>query len=159
MWVQDQTTSGVAEFPLGTDFYGRDILSRLLFGTRTAIVLALAAVSIAGLVGTLVGLVSGYLGGRIDTGIMYIVDTINALPGIMFMVIIVLIFRSMLIPSWSNGMLTLVIGFAAVGGSSGLYYPPAYPSDRQTVPEAAVIWGPRLYPHHLLPNVLPVIIV
>lgn len=47
MWVQDGSKPGRAEYPLGTDFYGRDILSRLIYGTRTAFLLALTAVPLA----------------------------------------------------------------------------------------------------------------
>ena len=66
MWVQDASTPGMAEYPLGTDRFGRDILSRLIYGTRTAFFLALTAVPLAALIGTLVGLIAGYAGGRLD---------------------------------------------------------------------------------------------
>ncbi len=97
-WVQNVPIPGDSDYPLGTDRYGRDILSRMIYGTRTAIFLALAAVSLAALIGTLVGLVAGYAGGRSDSFIMLFVDMLASLPGIMVMVIIVLIFRTRTLP-------------------------------------------------------------
>ena len=92
MWVHSGPNPGMAEFPLGTDRLGRDILSRLIFGTRTAIFLALIATPLAALIGTVVGLLSGYAGRRFDSVMMLFTDTIQSLPGIMFMVIVILIF-------------------------------------------------------------------
>ena len=114
MWVQGVSRPGVPEHPLGTDRYGQDILSRMIYGARTAFFLALTAVPLAALIGTLIGLIAGYAGGRLDAWIMLFTDMVNALPGIMFVVIIVLIFRSMLTPTWLHGLITLVIGFAAI---------------------------------------------
>ncbi|MEP6896063.1 MAG: hypothetical protein ABI986_10690, partial [Chloroflexota bacterium] len=76
--------------------------------------LALTAVPFAAFIGTLFGLVTGHVGGRIDAGITFFTDTISSLPGIMFTVIIVLIFRSMFSPTWLHGLFTLIIGFAAI---------------------------------------------
>jgi ABC-type dipeptide/oligopeptide/nickel transport system permease subunit len=114
MWVQDRSIPGSSEYPLGTDRYGRDILSRLIYGTRTAFLLALTAVPLAALIGTFFGLVAGQWGGWVDSWIMFFIDMVNSLPGIMFAVIIVLIIRSLLTPTWSHGLATLVIGFAAI---------------------------------------------
>jgi ABC-type dipeptide/oligopeptide/nickel transport system permease subunit len=163
MWVREPT-SGQAEFPLGTDRFGRDILSRLVYGTRTAIFLALAAVGLAALIGTTVGLVSGYAGGRLDAAIMYFIDTINSLPGIMFMVIVILILRSRLSPTWLHGLVTLVIGFAAVGWVSlaRLVRINVLQIKSQTFMEAARALGApsrTLLSRHLLPNVGHVIVV
>jgi len=164
MWVQDTSTSGMAEYPLGTDRFGRDILSRLIYGTRTAFFLALTAVPLAALIGTLVGLIAGYAGGRPDTLIMLFTDMINSLPGIMFLAIIVLIFRNMLSPSWFHGLITLVIGFAAVSWVSlaRLIRINVLQIKSQSFVEAAIAIGApprRIITQHLLPNVLHVILV
>lgn len=163
-WVQNTSNPGMAEFPLGTDRYGRDILSRLIYGTRTAFYLALAAVSLAALIGTLVGLVSGYAGGRLDALIMLFTDMINSLPGIMFLVIIVLIFRSLLSSSWINGLITLVVGFAAVAWVSltRLIRINVLRIKSQVFVDAAIALGAspwQIITHHLLPNVQHVIVV
>jgi ABC-type dipeptide/oligopeptide/nickel transport system permease subunit len=164
MWVQNASVPGVAEFPLGTDRYGRDILSRLIYGARTAFFLALTAVPLAALFGTLVGLIAGYAGGRLDAAIMLFSDMIQTLPSIMFMVMIVLIFRSIFPASWLQGLITLVIGFAAVNWVSlaRLIRVNVLLIKSQLFVEAAVSLGasPRqVIFHHLLPNVLHVITV
>ncbi len=163
-WVQTAAVHGVAEFPLGTDRYGRDILSRMIYGNRTALFLALAAVSLAALIGTLVGLVAGYAGGRADGAIMLVVDMISSLPGIMVMVIVVLIFRSRLSPTWFHGLITLVVGFAAVGWVSlaRLIRINLMQLKSGVFVEAAISIGAspwRVMTRHLLPNVLHVIVV
>jgi ABC-type dipeptide/oligopeptide/nickel transport system permease subunit len=164
MWIQNVPTPGRAEYPLGTDRYGRDVLSRQLYGTRTAMCLALSAVPLAALGGTLVGLVAGYAGGRLDSLIMLLTDMIQSLPGIMFLVIIVLIFRNMLAPTWLNGLITLVAGFVAVSWASlaRLIRISVMQLKSQLFVEAAVGLGAspwRIIARHLMPNVLHVILV
>ncbi len=164
MWVQDAQSLGTPEFPLGTDRYGRDIASRLIYGARTAMALALTAVPLAALIGTLVGLVAGYAGGKVDSFIMLLTDMIQSLPGIMFVVIIILILRNMLHPTWLEGLLTLVVGFAAVSwvGLARLVRVSVLQLKSQLFMEAAVSIGVpprRLVTRHLLPNVLHVILV
>jgi peptide/nickel transport system permease protein len=75
---------GSAEFLLGTDHLGRDVLSRLIFGARVSMVVGFTAVMFAGTVGTGLGIVSGYLGGWVDQVIMRITDTWLALPALTF---------------------------------------------------------------------------
>jgi peptide/nickel transport system permease protein len=69
---------------LGTDHVGRDVLSRLIFGARVSMVVGITAVLVAGGIGTLLGIVSGYLGGWADQVVMRITDTWLALPALTF---------------------------------------------------------------------------
>ncbi len=69
---------------LGTDHVGRDVLSRLMYGARVSMIVGLAAVLFAGVLGTFLGIVSGYLGGWVDQVIMRLTDTWLALPGLTF---------------------------------------------------------------------------
>jgi len=75
---------GSMEYLLGTDHVGRDVLSRLIFGARVSVIVGLAAVFVAGAIGTLLGIVSGYLGGWVDQVIMRLTDTWLALPALTF---------------------------------------------------------------------------
>jgi ABC-type dipeptide/oligopeptide/nickel transport system permease subunit len=164
MWVQSTSAPGMVEYPLGTDRFGRDIFSRLLYGTRTAMFLALTAVPLAAFIGTLIGLTAGYTGGRVDAVFMLFTDMLNSLPAIMFLVIIVLIFRGLLTPTWAHGLFTLIIGFAAVAWVSlaRLVRINVLQLKSQLFIEAAVGIGAspwRIMTRHLLPNVLHVILV
>lgn len=164
MWVQNLATPGVPDFVLGTDRFGRDVLSRLMYGTRTALALSLTAVPLAALIGTLVGLVAGYAGGRLDAGLMFLADIVQTLPGIMFMVIIVLIFRNLFTPTWFHGLITLVVGFAAVSWVSlaRLVRVNVMLLKTRLFVEAALALGAspwQIITRHLLPNVQHVILV
>ena len=164
VWVKTPTDPGQAEFLLGTDRFGRDILSRMIYGIRTTCLLALAAVPLAALIGTLLGLLSGFAGGTIDLMITRFTDMVQSLPGIMFLVMVVLIFRILLAPTWINGLLTLVVGFTAVSWVSlaRLVRVDVIRLKSQLFVEAAVALGAsplRIITRHLLPNVLYLILV
>lgn len=164
VWVQNAAKAGVAEFPLGTDRYGRDILSRLLHGTRTAFLMAMTAVPLAAVIGTLFGLIAGYRSGWVDSMIMLIADMIQSLPGIMLVVIIILIFRNTLSPTWFHGLITLVVGFAAYSWVSLTRLVRANVLLLKSRPfiEAAYSLGaskPEIIFRHLLPNVFHVILI
>ena len=75
---------GSSEHLLGTDHVGRDVLSRLIFGARVSMVVGFTAVVVAGVIGTWLGILSGYMGGWVDQVIMRITDTWLALPGLTF---------------------------------------------------------------------------
>jgi peptide/nickel transport system permease protein len=77
-------TGGTWKYLLGTDQLGRDVLSRLIFGARISMVVSLFAVMVAGVVGTTLGIVAGYLGGWVDQVIMRLTDTWLALPALTF---------------------------------------------------------------------------
>src|SRR6185369_11311593 len=67
--------------PLGTDDFGRDILSRVIYGARISMLLGLGAVAISTLLAAIIGILSGYYGGRIDTVLQRCIDTMMAFPG------------------------------------------------------------------------------
>jgi peptide/nickel transport system permease protein len=77
-------TGGSAEHLLGTDQLGRDVLSRLIFGARVSMVVGITAVLVAGVLGTALGIVAGYIGGWVDQVIMRITDAWLALPALTF---------------------------------------------------------------------------
>jgi oligopeptide transport system permease protein len=77
---------------LGTDQNGRDLLARLLQGTQMSLIVALVATLVSVVIGIIYGAVSGYLGGRVDAVMMRFVDIMYALPYILFVIILVVIF-------------------------------------------------------------------
>lgn len=83
-----------AEFLLGTDELGRDLLSRLMYGARISMRIGLIAEGIALLIGIILGGLAGYFGGWIDNLIMRITDIFFAIPGLLFLIAIVAIFDS-----------------------------------------------------------------
>ena len=80
-----------SEHLLGTDTLGRDLLSRLIYGARTTVLISLVALGTGGVVGTLLGLVSGYAGGWTDTLIMRLTDAALGFPTILVALVIVVI--------------------------------------------------------------------
>ncbi|MGG1662564.1 ABC transporter permease [Brevibacillus sp. NRS-1366] len=94
-----------AEHWLGTDAIGRDMFSRLLHGTRVTLIVAVMAVSITLVLGTLIGVVSAYVGGFIDNLLMRIMDILLAMPGIILALAIV----AVLGPSQTNAMIAIGI--------------------------------------------------
>ncbi len=77
-----------SEHLLGTDEYGRDVMSRLIYGTRISILVGVVAVCIAGVLGMLLGLIAGYFGGLVNTIIMRFTDALLALPPMVLMLAI-----------------------------------------------------------------------
>lgn len=164
VWVQNTAKAGVEAFPLGTDRFGRDILSRLLYGTRTAFLLAMTAVPLAAVIGTLFGLLAGFTNGWVDSTIMLLADMIHSLPGIMLVVIVILIFRNTLSPTWFHGLLTLVVGFTAYSWVSLTRMVRANVLLLKPRPfiEAAYSLGAskrEIIFHHLLPNIFHIVLV
>lgn len=96
--------------PFGTDNKGRDILSRVLYGGRISVSIAVIAASISMFIGLVMGLCSGYLGGKIDTAIMAVVDLILAFPSLLLAIGVSIIFPA--------GVYTVMIAIAFVGWAS-----------------------------------------
>ena len=96
------------QFPLGTDQFGRDLLSRVLSGARFTILFGLAATALGGMVGVTVGLVSGYWGGMLDEVIMRLVEAFLSIPSLLFAVLILTVLGGGTI----NGILAVSITIA-----------------------------------------------
>lgn len=78
---------------LGTDNYGRDLFSRIVYGARVSLFVSLAAVLVGGVIGTLLGLLSGYFGGKVDTLIMRIMDGMSGFPFILLAILLMTVLK------------------------------------------------------------------
>jgi peptide/nickel transport system permease protein len=89
MWQE----RGSAEFLLGTDHMGRDVLSRLIYGSRISLFVASVAVLVAGVIGTTLGILSGFRGGWVDQVVMRITDAWLAIPAVSFAILLAVLTR------------------------------------------------------------------
>ena len=141
---------------LGTDALGRDILSRLIWGTRVSLAVGISATLIAALAGSLIGLVAGYAGGRTDSLLMRGIDMIMAFPYILLALAIVAVLGPGLLNALYAIALVNIPFFARNirGTTRGL--------SRREFVDAARLSGkspPQILFGEILPNVLPVIVI
>jgi peptide/nickel transport system permease protein len=151
-WLDNGTWS----YPLGTDNLGRDVLSRLIYGARVSVVVALLAIVVAGTFGTGVGLVAGYYGGWTDTLLMRSVDLALSMP----LLLVAFVFAVVWGPSFANVIAVLALFFWAqyarqVRGEVLVV------REREYVKLARVAGASnlRIMWRHLLPNITNTLIV
>lgn len=139
--------------PLGTDFMGRDILSQLFAGTRTAFMVGITAALISTFIGTAVGLISGYFGKIIDAALMGITDIFLILPGLPFLIILSAAIGKMSI--WSIVVLIALLGWPGV---ARIIRSQTLSLKERPFVEAARVAGAsdfRIIFRHIAPNILP----
>ncbi|MBI2885647.1 MAG: ABC transporter permease [Chloroflexi bacterium] len=143
-------------FILGTDDKARDVLSRIIHGSRVSLWVGILSVGIGTLGGTLIGLVSGYLGGKSDLIIQRFVDALQAMPGLIFAMAIV----SVLGPSTTNTF--IAIGIILIPSASRIVRGATLSIKNNMYVDAARAMGAtqmRILRGHVLPNVMAPIIV
>ncbi len=151
-WVEE----GDADHPLGTDSFGRDSFSRLIYGARVSLSVAILALMIAATIGTTIGLIAGYVGGWVDSVLMRIVDMVLSLPTLL----IALAVAIALGPSFTN--VFMVIGLLMWPNVARLVRGETLLLKQQDyVRYARAVGVPsrRIILRHILPNVLPTLLV
>jgi len=144
------------EHLMGTDANGRDILSRVLYGARYTLMVGIGAVLVFITIGTILGAISGYVGGWVDTVIMRIVDVLLSLPILFF----ILIIQMLLEPSIYN--VILVIGLTGWAGTCRLVRGQVLSIREMTYIESARAIGAssfRIIFRHVIPNAMAPVIV
>lgn len=145
-----------AEYLFGTDQFGRDIFSRVVYGSQLSLIISLTAVAIGTVFGTAVGLISGYFGGRVDLVIQRFVDAMLSFPGLVFAIALV----GLVGPSIKN--VAIAIGIVTAPSLSRIVRGPVFAIKENAYVEAARALGgnsTRIMLRHILPNILPLVIV
>ncbi len=166
VWVKQSAIGKVRDLQhlLGTDEQGRDIVSRLIYGTQASMFIAMISTLIVAFVGVLIGMTAGYTGGRMDNLIMRVADVFYAFPSIMLYIMVVLMFRHTQVGEWQNGLVMLILALASVGwvGLARLVRGVTLSLKTAEFVEAARSIGAsnlRIIVRHILPNCLGVITV
>lgn len=165
-WVERSASNktGEQEYLLGTDTLGRDVLSRVIYGSRVSMMVGFVPTVIIILVGTLVGMVAGYYGGNLDNFLMRLTDVIYGFPDLLFFIIALVALRDTWIGELMNGLFLLFFALAVVNwvGVARLVRGQVLSLKEKEFIEAARSIGvkdSRIMLRHLLPNVLGPIIV
>jgi peptide/nickel transport system permease protein len=142
--------------PLGTDLLGRDVLSRLIWGARISLLIALAATVLGAAVGSLIGLVSGYYRGRLDRIVTKLIDIQLAFPFVLLAIAVIAVAGP------SIPVLIVVMAIGAWVGHARIVRGLVLSLRERDYVQAALALGagtPRVLFRHLLPEILSVIVV
>jgi ABC-type dipeptide/oligopeptide/nickel transport system permease subunit len=144
------------KYVLGADEFGRDILSRIIYGARVALVVSLVSVGIALSLGLLLGSLAGFLGGWVDAGIMRGVEVLLAFPYLLLAIAVVsalgpgALNTTIAVGIWGTPPVTRIVRGAVLALTETEYVRAA---------RALGAAGPALVTRHILPNILPTVIV
>ncbi len=156
MHLYDMLQGSSARYLLGTDQFGRDLLSRIIYGARLSIVVGLTATTLNVVVAVLIGGISGFLGGKLDLAVQRFVDAWVCYPGLLLLLTI------MSIVGRGVPQIIVVLGIAGGIGGSRLVRGAVIGIKENVYFQAAEAIGSsrwRILIRHVLPNIMPVIII
>jgi peptide/nickel transport system permease protein len=145
-----------AKFWLGTDLLGRDLLTRILYGARTSLVIGIVANGVALLIGTLVGVTAGYFRGWVGGALMRFTDLMMAFPALLLAICLAAVFQPSL---WIVAMVIALVNW--VQTARVIYTETSSLAEREFIDAERTIGAgaPRILFRHILPHLLPTIIV
>ncbi|MFB9756234.1 ABC transporter permease [Paenibacillus hodogayensis] len=152
MWME----GGTADHFLGTDHLGRDIWSRLLYGSRMSLLVGISAVAVSGSIGAVLGIAAGFFGGWIDHIVMRVIDALLAIPTLLLILFVMAVL--------GPGLLTLIV---VIGVTSWVSYARVMRAEVLSAKERDYVraarsvgaGSARLIFKHILPNVLSSFVV
>lgn len=137
-------------YPLGRDDFGRDVLSRIIYGTRVALTVGVLSVLLGGVIGTTIGIVAGYLGGRTETILMRLVDVLLSFPDLITGLLVMAVLGS------GQVKLIFAIGITIAPRFARIAYGPTMALKEKEFVEAARALGQSnhvILARHILPNI------
>ncbi len=144
------------EYWLGTDLVGRDLLSRLIFGAQTSLIIGIAANGVAVLIGTTVGVVAGYFSGLVGSALMRFTDLMMAFPALLLAIVLAAIFTPSL---WIVALVIAMVNWVQV--ARVIYTETRSLAERDfVIAERSLGAGSgRILGRHVLPHLLPTLLV
>ena len=160
------SVTGTADprFFLGTDTLGRDVFSRVIYGARVSIMVGLLPAGVILLIGGTIGMIAGYVGGRVDNLLMRFTDVFYAFPDLIFFIVLIIALRDSPIGEWLSGLFLLFVALALTSwvGVARLVRGSVLSLKEKEFVEAARAIGAstsRIMFKHILPNALGPIII